>query len=158
MPAYCKWILCLSAALGFLACKKGPVSESDQEPVFVSCTVNGNPSDFRMPACSLIWSELNTAWGFKCRKSPYDAFSISFPFSLASGQYQLNPAKDPVAEMIYTDSSENTYQFGRGQLMLSVSDSAHYRYTGSFTGVFYNTKGADSLLIVDGSFHFHKLL
>jgi len=158
MPAYCKWILCLSAALGFLACKKDPVSEPDPEPVFVSCTVNGNPSDFRMPACSLLWSELNSAWGFARRKAPEDAFSIAFPKRCNTGAYTLDPAQDAVAEMVYTDSAENSYRFGRGRLMLSEADSARYRYTGTFEGVFYNTRGTDSIVLSTGRFHFHRLL
>lgn len=158
MSARYKCLICFSVLLTLCSCRKDAETTTDAEPVFVTCTVNGSPTDFRMPACRLLWSELNTAWGFERRKSPYDAFSISFPFSLASGQYQLNPAADPVAEMMYTDSADNTYQLGRGMLNLSISDSVRYRYTGTFDGVFYNTNGADSILIVNGNFHFHRLL
>lgn len=158
MSAIPRCTVYLFALLTLLSCGKDAETTTDAEPVFVTCTVNGTLTDFRMPACSLLWSERNTAWGFERRKSPYDAFSISFPFSLASGQYQLNPATDPVAEMIYTDGADNTYLLGRGMLNLSISDSMQYRYTGTFGGVFYNTNGADSILIVNGSFHFHRLL
>ncbi len=148
--------LLLSSFL-ILSCKKEIKDKTNDKTIFVSFKVESRKMDLVFPNAKMMYSNLSTSWGLASFSKPEFGFSFYFPYKTEPGIYNLIPSEDPIAEMIYTDSLGSEFIFRKGRLVLSESDSAGYRFSGNFDGTFYNTNTYDSIEVIEGSFHFHRV-